>query len=82
MSTLVSVNRNKIYTVRDYDLEDYDPNSFLYIIKTTEANFPWSWAMWCKDNCKSIWGWWFNDGVCYIGFNNEEEAIWFCTVYL
>jgi len=60
------------------DANSIDRIELGYIVKLPDAVVRRALTEWCKSNCKSKWGWWFDADNGYIGFESLEEKMQFC----
>lgn len=73
------IDYTKVYNTAGHKI--CDSQIFSYIIDIERDGMPWTWTEWCKNNCESIWGWWFDSKSCYVGFESESEAILFALTF-
>lgn len=49
---------------------------YLYTWKTNSTGIPIVITQWCTENCKSDWGWWFDEqGMGIMGFFDRNEMV-------
>ena len=78
----VQVGSKKIFCNGDRDISHYDLHDFPYVVDINRDSLPWSWTKWCNENCKSHWAWWFDNHMCYVGFADQSESIWFALTFV
>lgn len=73
------IDYTKVFSAADCRISD--SQQFPYIINLQRESMPWTWTEWCKENCEGIWGWWFDNESCYVGFEIQSEAMWFALKF-
>jgi len=73
-----SFDHSMTYTTGPFSVED---RSLLpHRVMLHDIAVPLLMTDWCKSNCDSLWGWWFDhSGKACFGFADREEMVWFCV---
>ena len=53
---------------------------FKYNIPVNNTGISYPWVVWCAENCKQRWGWWFNKKTyeACMSFEDRNESIFWC----
>jgi len=53
---------------------------FKYNIPISTTGIPYPWIVWCAENCKYRWGWWFSKKTkeARMSFEDRNESIFWC----
>lgn len=73
---------NQIFTMGSFNADGLTSNHFPHAMAIPDTGLPGRYAFWCKENCSHRWGWWFSDGQPFLGFEDEQEMVWFKMINL
>jgi hypothetical protein len=72
----------KMWTTGEYDLNGCTLHDFPYVVDINRDSLPWTWTQWCREQCSGQWAWWFDNHMCYVGFVDQSDSIWFTLTFV